>query len=169
MNLERERNEIFYIDLDFRMLTTVLPWLLKVSPSDPGSSPSPLTDLRLAWTPLYGNNQWHCCRDVLWSRTLQHLCLQGEAWGVKHQGFYTIHHILNVKLRTWSLIKPYKLQERKLAWISITSPNPIHQSKGDIYPSLNWFKFSGGYLRHFRIQTNFQISKLKCNCQDFDE
>ena len=48
MNLKQERNEIFYIKLDFKMLTTVLPRLLKVSPSDLGSSPSPLTDLRLA-------------------------------------------------------------------------------------------------------------------------
>ena len=48
MNLEHEINDIFYIKLDFRKLTTVLPRLLKVSPSDTGSSPSPLTDLRLA-------------------------------------------------------------------------------------------------------------------------
>ena len=47
MNLEQEINEIFYIKMDFRKLTTVLPLMLKVSPSDPGSSRNPLTNLRL--------------------------------------------------------------------------------------------------------------------------
>ena len=70
------------------------------------------------------------------------------------------------QLRTWSLIKPSKLQERKFTWIPITSPNPIHQSKGLIYPSLNLFNCLGGYPRQFRMKFNFQISKLNCNYRD---
>ena len=148
------------------MLTTVLPWLLKVSPSDLGSSPSPLTDPQTRLNSSVWQepvmllqrcsiiNNLAALVPIRWS-------LSSKRLGLLHYPYCPQYNVQNWSRTTlWS-------QDRKFFWISYTSPStPNLQTKGDIYPSLGWFNCSGGYPRQFRIQTNFQISKPKCNCRD---